>query len=111
MIYADLSGGMADRTSLLASILGGVRRGHEQMGTKGIQHWTDEQCFLNYLDAQSYPILFDYLRGRGRPHPDSDGRRARSAAFVRETAMRGVANDFRDHGQALPDWLERLCAA
>ena len=106
-IYATLGGGTDGQSSLLASIVGGVRRDHEKRGTKGIQYWTDEQCFLNYLDAQSRPILFD---AEGRPKPDEDSRRAQLAVFARETAARGIANDFQEHGQPLPDWLERLCA-
>jgi hypothetical protein len=106
-IYAGLGGGTDSQSNLLASILGGVRKDHEKRGTKGIQHWTDEQCFLNHLNAQTQPILFDT---EGRPEGDEDSRRTKLAAFARETTMRGVVNDFREHGQPLPDWLERLCS-
>lgn len=106
-IYAGLSGGKDSQSSVLSCILTGVRKDHEKRGTKGIAYWTDEQCFLNYLDAQSCPILFD---PEGRPKSDEDSRRMKLAAFARETAMRGVVNDFREHSQPLPDWLERLCA-
>lgn len=102
-IYAVLAGGARAGKSDLQLVLNQWRKLLREAKRKGSENWSDYEVFQCFLDAQTYPILYNTLTRE--PENSPDGRLVRMAAQLRGSLACRYIEDLRERGDVIPEWL------
>jgi hypothetical protein len=107
-IYAQLRTSRSEEyhadTDPLASHLKSLRYMQRKDRVKGADKKTDFDMWLDWVEAQTFPVTHHTVTRR--PHDDPDGRRRKAAEKIRERERDYWICEQKQAGATIPAWLQ-----